>query len=214
MKRILFLLTVVCSLQVSAQYSIGGGFSTFNSTNSGITRVGLHLFYENPHNEVTSFYLRSLFTLPVKRFDSLSLALVGFEPGLPAFASVGREIKTTYIAVDGGTRRYIFNTYDSGFAVFGHLHLKGVLARYSEEVDDYNEELYQPNDPVFPDGLALLLGIGADIGFKWQLPSTGSFLFEAGFDAFQRLSDPIFILGNEIGTLGLTFNISYRHDIF
>jgi hypothetical protein len=212
MKRILLLFFILLTVQLNGQYSIGGGFSTFNSTNSGITRVGLHLFYENPHNEVTSFYLRSLFTLPVTRFDSLSLSTL--EPGFPSFASVGRERITTYIAVDGGTRRYIFNTYDSGFSIFGHLHLKGVLASYKERVEEYNEDVYQPNDATAPDGLALLLGIGADIGFKYQLPYTGSFLFEAGFDTFQRLSDPVFILGNEIGVLGLTFNISYRHDIF
>ena len=212
MKRFLLMAILFLSFSASSQYSVGAGISTFNSTNSGITRVGLHLFYENPHNEVHTFYLRSLFTAPVKRFDSLSLSTL--QPGFPSFANVERDIRTTYIAIDGGPRRYIYNTYDAGFAVFGHLHLKGVLATYKEEIGDYDSEIYQPNDPVFPDGMALLLGIGADIGLKWQLPYTGSILFEAGFDTFQRLNDPIQILGNEIGTLGLTFNVSYRHDIF
>jgi hypothetical protein len=214
MRYLLVILFFIFGFSIFSQYNIGGGFSTFNSTNSGITRVGAHIYVENPHNEVASFFLRGLATLPVKRFDSLSLALVQFQPGLSSFKNVGRERSTTYFAIDGGQRRYLYNTYDSGFAIYSNFHLKGVIAIVGQNVDPYDTELYQPNEPSFDQGTSFLYGFGVDLGFKWQLPYTGAFIFEAGIDSFQRLSDPTFILGRDIGFFGLTLNATYRHDIF
>lgn len=214
MRFVVVILFFAFGTPVLSQYNVGGGFSTFNSTNSGITRFGGHLYYENPRNEVASFFIRGLATLPVRSFDSLSLALVQFQPGLSSFKNVGREKSTSYFAIDGGQRRYIYNTYDSGFAIYANYHIKGVIAVVREDVEPYDPVLYQPNESSFDQGTSYLYGFGFGLGFKWQLPSTGSFLFEGAIDSFQRISDPTFILGREIGFFGLTFNVSYRHDIF
>lgn len=168
------------------------------------------MFYEEPHNEVQTFYLRGMFTLPNNSKDTVSLT------NLETFNTILRERTrtTNFIAVDGGTRRYIFNTYESPFAIYGSIHLKGVFSNYKEEIEDFDPEIYQANDQIYDNSIALLLGIGANLGFTYQFPYRGTLKFDTALDVFQRLYDPGAILGNEIGGVGLTFNIAYRHDIF
>lgn len=210
MKYIFFVVLIFSSYLTYAQYSVGGGVSTFNSTNTGFTRVGINIFYEEPDNEVQSFYLRGLFTLPHNSTDTVSLT------NLQTFNSVLRERTRTsnFIAVGGGNRRYLYNTYESLFAIYGSIHLKGVFSNFKEEIEDYDPSIYQANEQLFDNSIALLIGLGANIGFVYQLPYRGTLKFDTALDVFQQLYDPGSILGNEIGGVGLTFNFAYRHDIF
>src|SRR5690554_4487666 len=129
--------------------------------------------------------------------------------------------KTSYFAVDGGTRYYLYNQYDIGFAVFAGGHIKGILSSYSADyrmdsqydIKDYETADYPPQ-PLTGLNLqySLLFAFGGTIGVKYQLPIRGALMFDMGLEVITRLYDPYAILGNDISPLSVSFNLGYRFD--
>lgn len=216
MKKIVTIALIsMCISSLNAQFSIGIGPSSFLGIGTdSITRYGVNMFFEQPRNEVNTFYLRGLLTLPMNTYDSININKKPDQfltPG-PSVKTIGLRRRSTMFSVDGGTRAYFLNTYEVGTAFYGSLHLKGIIASYGEELNEFDQSIYEPSNPPLEREYALLLGIGGNLGVKYQLPSRGSITFDIALDLFRRLYDPIVILGNEISPLSMTFNLAYRLD--
>lgn len=213
-KLILALMFVLTSSGISAQYSIGGGLSAFGGFDTEFTRIGINGFYEVPRNEVNTFYIRGTLTIPLNVIDTINVEGNPNNPPTPFVKQVELKRRTTMFSVDGGTRIYLYNTYDAGFAVYGGFHLKGILASYSERLGDYDTDLYTPQQGTFPKSTSLLMSIGGNLGFKYQLPMNGSITADVTVDVIRRLHDPASILGQEIAPLSFSLNLGYRFDWF
>ena len=209
---LLFCITMLMSNNGVSQYSLGGGLSTFGSFETDFTRYGIHAFYEAPRNEVNSFFIRGTLTLPINFYDSINVEGDINNPPNPFVKTVELRRRTSLFSVDGGTRVYLFNTYDAGFSVYGGFHLRGFLSTYSERLGEYDEDLYSPSQGALPSSTSLLLGIGGNVGFKHQLPMNGALTFDLVVDLIRRLHDPAAILTNEIAPLSFSFNVGYRFD--
>ena len=213
MKKILILLFVAFCFYGNAQYSIGVGPGTFNSLNAGFTRVGLNVFYEKPRNERNTFFLRGLITIPVtSSTDTVLVTKTDINVEGPTFKPVPLDRITSLISVDGGNRTYFYNTYEVGLAIYGNAHFRGMIATYNERLGDYDESIYQPDSEPTGRSWSLLAGFGGNLGVKYQLPYRGSLNFDISADYIRAIVDPSFILGNEIGFLSLSLNLSYRFD--
>lgn len=221
MKKIVVVIIVLLFVSsIKAQFSVGIGPSSFvgiGSSPSGegfATRYGISAFYEQPRNEINTFYLRGILTLPINRFDSLNVShKPNVPPGSgPSVLTVDLRRRTTMFSIDGGTRTYFFNTYEVGTAFYGSLHLRGIIASYNEELGEYDESIYEPSNPIPGIQYSLLMGVGGNLGVKYQLPYKGIITFDAAIDLIRRLHDPAFILVNDISPLSLTFNLAYRFD--
>lgn len=218
-KRILitFLITLPLTFNtLRAQESFGFGVSTFSSLGVDFTRYGLTASLERPRNEVNTFFLRGVFTLPVSIKDSFEVEkdfnLDPIPPG-PAKIDVPISRKTTLLSVEGGTRYYLLNTYDAGTALYGGFHMRGFLSTYSE---DLGSDFETPEGYIVPNRssnqTSVLLSFGANIGFKYQLPMGNAINFDIVGDLIRSLYDPAYILSNEVNPLAISFNISYRFD--
>lgn len=221
MKKVLFLLLVIiCLGNLRAQFSIGVGPSSFLGVGTDpfgerfVTRYGINVFYEQPRNEVNTFYLRGLLTVPVSRFDSVNVSKKPDQLGTPgpSIKTISLKRRTTMFSVDGGTRTYFLNTFEVGTAFYGSLHLRGIIASYGEEYGEFDETIYEPSNPPFDKEYALLMGFGGNLGVKYQLPYRGSVTFDVVLDLIRGLYDPAFILGNDISPLSFSFNLAYRFD--
>lgn len=203
-----------------AQYSLGGGLSTFHGLNIDINRFGLNGFIEVPKSSDATLFIRAAYMFPEK--DSRTADIEAKEFGVsPAKATTDIIAKTSYFAVDGGTRHYFINDYDIGFSIFAGPHIKGILASYS--VDYRVPAGLDPNDYKTSDApqqdltalspqYSLLFAFGGTVGVKYQLPYRGALMFDVGLEIVTQLYDPSYILGYDISPLSFSFNLGYRFD--
>lgn len=221
MKKIVVVIIVLLFVSsIKAQFSVGVGPASFvgvGSDPSGedfTTRYGINVFYEQPRNEVNTFYLRGLLTIPINRYDSVNISKKPDQLGTPgpSVKTVSLRRRTTMFSVDGGTRSYFFNTFEVGTAFYGSLHLRGIIASYGEEFGEFDESIYEPSNPPFDREYSLLMGFGGNLGVKYQLPYRGSITFDIALDLIRSLHDPAFVLGNDISPLSFSFNLAYRFD--
>src|SRR5690554_600701 len=225
---LIFLLTATTNVSV-AQFSLGGGVSTFHGINLPVNRIGGNIFLEVPRTPENTLFVRAAYMLPNK--DRQTLGLYEKEGFTPTDENLTTEkvTKTSYFAVDGGTRYYLFNQYDIGFAVFAGGHIKGILSSYSYNYhldkglnpDDYLADQapsssggVSPPEPIrnLNPQYSLLFAFGGTIGVKYQLPIRGALMFDMGLEVITRLYDPYAILGNDISPLSVSFNLGYRFD--
>lgn len=204
-----------------SQYSIGGGGSAFLGLNNPISRFGFNAFVEIPRTKSNTLMIRTAYMLPIKDDDNVSVYSGAGNEG----AKATLETKTSYLAIDGGSRYYFINDYDLGFSMFAGGYLKGILSSYNatyrmkggENINDYNSAYYDDGQvvPVAPPGydrkFSVLFAFGGTVGAKYQLPR-GALVFDLGIEIITRLLDPSGILGNEISPLSLNLNLAYRFD--
>lgn len=204
-----------------SQYSIGGGISSFHGLNLPINRYGINVFAEIPRSNENTLLVRAVYLFPNK--DIRTEAVSG-KPGVtPSMVDADLVAKTSYFAIDGGTRHYILDDYDVGFSLFGGGHIKGILASYRAsyrlpnnlDIDDYETSSYPPQ-PLnsFQPQYSLLFAFGGTVGAKYQLPVRGALTFDFGLEIITRLVDPYLILGNDISQLSFSFNLAYRYDYY
>lgn len=202
------------------QYSLGGGISTYHGLNIPVNRFGINGFVELPKTNDVVLFIRAAYMFPEKDVRTADIEAKDF--GItPSKAEADIVAKTSYFAVDGGTRHYFINDYDIGFALFAGPHIKGILASYSVDYrvpDGLNPDDYQPSgtsqqsltglDPQY----SLLFAFGGTVGVKYQLPYKGALMFDLGLEIVTGLYDPYAILGNDISPLSFSFNLGYRFD--
>ena len=203
-----------------AQYSIGGGASSFLGLNNPISRFGFNAFVEIPRTKNNTLMIRAAYMLPVKNSTDVSVSAKDITTS-PQMADASMVNKTSYFAIDGGSRYYFINDYDLGFSMFAGGYLKGILSSYSAEyrmkgdanIDDY--VVYDNNGPTplsdYNRQFSVLFAFGGTVGAKYQL-LRGALVFDLGIEIITRLLDPTAILGNEISPLSLNLNLAYRFD--
>ncbi|HLV42536.1 MAG TPA: hypothetical protein VKY37_09665 [Brumimicrobium sp.] len=215
---LMFVFTSISTLS-TAQYSLGGGLSSFHGVNLPISRVGVNFFAEVPRTPENTLFIRAAYMLP--NSDSRSTFVSGKQGVTPSMTEADLVAKTSYFAIDGGTRYYLFNQYDIGFAVFAGGHIKGILSSYSAryrmpgslDINDYETSDFpaQPLTGLSPQ-YSLLFAFGGNVGVKYQLPMRGALTFDFALELITRLYDPYTILGNDIAPLSFSFNLGYRFD--
>lgn len=206
-----------------AQYSLGGGISTFHGLNLDINRVGLNGFVEVPKASDMTLMVRAAYMFPEK--DTRMAAIEAKDFGIsPSLAEADIVAKTSYFAVDGGTRHYFINDYDVGFSIFAGPHIKGILASYSVDYrvpsglnpDDYQTVATGGTPAQSLNNLSpqysLLFAFGGTVGVKYQLPYRGALMFDFGLEIVTQLYDPAYILGYDISPLSFSMNLGYRFD--
>lgn len=215
MKFMLFVAAVFSVMTVGAQYSVGGGLSTLHGAGIDVNRTGLHVFYEEPiSNSRTQFY-RATFMFPSKNSRQGSLEAVDFSVS-PQKITVDEISKTNFISVDGGNRVYFINDYDIGFALYGGLHLKGILMIKSSDYSNFPEGV-SISDYKVPQSrslFSLLASFGANFGAKYQIPGRGAITADIAGDLITPMIDQGQVMNSEISALSISLNFAYRFDFY
>lgn len=224
-KYIIGLLTVVLSFfstATYAQWSLGAGASSFHGLNLPIHRYGFNVFVEIPRSPNNSFMVRAAYLLPnIAEGQSVTVNAIG--TAQPSATTAMANSKTTYFAVDGGSRIYLFNDYDIGTSMYVGGYIKGIISSYKATYRMTDKTLdpseYALSVPPYTtldskSGKALysmFFSFGGSVGVKHQLPR-GALMFDAGIELVSPLMDPSGILRNEIMPLSFSLNLAYRFD--
>ena len=123
---ILLLLQFMLVLELTAQFSYGGGlnltrfFNTQTIQNQSLSMPGIHGHLEIPRSGDVTLYGRVSYLFPKANYDTLTSYVTAIDDNInPYILAVNSRFKTSYLMIEGGNRYYIGNDYDNGFAGYG-----------------------------------------------------------------------------------------------
>lgn len=224
-KYSIFLLLLMVSTTVGAQFSVGGGASTLLEFGNRKPFYGLHFNVEVPRNNEVTFYGRLTY-----HFRQNNVANIG------EFAAIAKDVNTqpsyemvnvdnvtslNYFMIDGGTRYYLLNGFDEGFSLYGGTNLGLIVntVKYGSRVGDYNADLYTLEMGDFSTdrdkGTIIRLAVGFTGGIKYTIPTIGSFYFDVNPHlTIFGIPSSANIPSNIYRPVFFNFNIGFRKELY
>lgn len=187
-KNTVFLLMVLISATVSAQFSVGGGASTMFEFGNKKPFYGLHFNFEVPRNNEVTFYGRLTYHFNQNKEEAFgNLAAIAKDPNTqPQWVDVPLTNLTSinYFMIDGGTRYYLINGFDEGFSLYGGTNLGLIInsVKYGTKIGEYDDVNYTLDPGEFGNsrekGTIIRLAVGFTGGLKYTIPTVGSFYLD------------------------------------
>lgn len=220
MKKFLVIIAIALGGTSFAQVGVNAGSSVLVGFGAQRTWAGLHLGLEIPRDDAVSIYgrLGHYFGQP-SRTPIATFATANDFTTTPYTITVNGESRMNYTTLEGGTRYYLGDGYDFGWAAYGGSNLllmfNGVRNRY----DEYDQTLYTIDDAGVQRGTIFSLGFGLGGGLKYSMENVGTFYFDMSlaYVIFGQASNNA--AAQQFGDSGLyrpllfTFNLGYRRDI-
>ena len=226
MKNFLLIILLFAAGSTSAQQlSVHGGGSMLLGFRSPGPWGGVHIGLEIPRDDAISIYGR--FThqfraldnerypvyLDTKQYDQFGNWVLA--PGDVMIPQPTGAMSMDYNILEGGTRYYLGNGFDYGWAAYGGSAIMLVFNSVKlKDIDEYNEEYYEVNDSYRPDGSIFSLGFGLGGGVKFSSGRAGTFYFDLSLAYMifgQGSSDYVGL--DMYNPLIFNFNLGYRRDI-
>lgn len=219
MKLIVAFTVLFFSHTVFSQTGISVGGSIINGFGSQKYLPGINLGVEIPRDNESSLYVRASFTS-----RSTSTETVLFQAIDPLTSPVVKngvsDFKNGMFNLEGGTRYYFGEGYDSGMALYGGtmvmLNTNGVVRREASGVDETKYEFVNSLGEPYPKkGRIVSLNIGLNVGFKKHI-GVGMVFFDVTA-AYSILGLSSNDLANQYGSfspLVFAFNLGFRRDLY
>lgn len=204
---------VVTGMVNAQQLSVHAGGSMLLGFTSPGPWGGIHIGLEVPRDDAISIYGR--FTHHFRASgDSLGYTLgIPKNPADP-YINVGSVATMDYNILEGGTRYYIGNGFDYGWAAYGGSCIMLVFNSEKVRYNDFDQSKYDLDTYSYSDGNIFSLGFGLGGGVKFSSGRAGTFYFDLNlaYMIFGQASSD-FVSGSMYNPLIFNFNLGYRRDI-
>lgn len=219
MKLIVACTVLFFSHTVFSQTGISVGGSIINGFGSQKHLPGINLGVEIPRDNESSLYVRASFTTRSTSKETVSFQAI--DPLTSPAVKIGEcDFKNGIFNLEGGTRYYFGEGYDSGMALYGGtmvmLNTNGVVRREASGVDETKYEFVNSiNQPYSKKGRIVSLNIGLNVGFKKHI-GVGMVFFDVTA-AYSILGLSSNDLANQYGTFSpliFAFNLGFRRDLY
>lgn len=215
----LFIIAIMFSASALAQVGISSGLSALKGFGPNRPWGGFHIGVEVPRDDQASYYLRYTHHFPVRENDSIQLQLEprdinNVPPGYQYYPIIGSLPSMNYNVFEFGTRYYIGDGYDFGWAGYGGTGFVLTFNRVRSNNAGYDEEVYVLPDYYNYEGTAFSLGFGLNGGIKYSVPPWGTVYFDVNISyilLYQQNTNNLY--NSMIQPLTFGFNIGYRKDI-
>jgi hypothetical protein len=191
MKSILLTLVAIMQLSIlSAQFGLSGGLNTIFAFGAPKPYLGLHIGGEIPRDDAVTFYGRlSTYLGNEDTMPGLVFAEAIDPMTNPYLQSVYYTSKMNYTVLEGGTRYYLGDGYDSGFGLYGGSNFSLMLNSVKRKYGDYDQVKYALPSSEIPKGMIFNIGVGLTGGVKHTFAGIGTVYFDANF-TYLLLSQP------------------------
>lgn len=220
MRIVILSLALMMSTVTFGQMGISLGYSAFKGFSAYKAHHGISIGLELPRDDAMTLYGR--FTHYFRNLypeDTLQYFLEPRDPNAPFVLSSTSSIPGMNAnVIEGGTRYYIGDGYDNGFAAYGGSALMIIMNKITYEVGPYNQVDYVPYSPYnYVEGSIFSLGFGLEGGAKYSMPPYGTIYADIGFSyiIFNTVSVPANVLFyvSPYRQLYFSFNIGFRKDL-
>ena len=224
MKNFALVIALVITGNISAQVSIQGGASMLAGFGNGKPFGGFHLGLEIPRDDAVSIFGRYTHHFKQKGSTIDAWAVAKDQNNIPpAGYSILIEAVPTmnYHIIEGGTRYYLGNGFDYGWAAYGGTSLMLVFNQVKGNYSSFDEANYELDVNSRVEGSIFSIGFGLGGGVKYSTARMGTFYTDLGV-AYMLFSQPSnSMVGGAVfsdqnrqwSSLIFNFNIGYRKDI-
>lgn len=215
MRKILVIAILFLAGSVNAQFSISGGTSVLKGFGTPKPWFGLHLGVEVPRDDAISFYARATHHFRRKSSEILSGNATAINSTTtPVFQSLTGVPSMDYTIIEGGTRYYLGDGFDYGFAAYGGTNIKLVFNKVRVDYEGFDSEKYTLDGQTRTGGWIFNVGAGLGGGLKYTVPRWGTFYFDIGL-SYLLLSQPSTqsVTAVQYSNLLFDMTLGYRHDI-
>jgi hypothetical protein len=162
-----------------AQFGLSGGMSVLKGFGVQRPYIGMHFGGEIPRDDQISLFARlSFFASQQSRsIATTTVTAIDFSTN-PFSKTIGYWEKLNYTMIEGGTRYYIGNGYDSGFGAYGGSTVMLAFNSVKRKYDDYDQTLYELQSYELPKGSIFNLGFGLGGGVKNTFAGIGTLYFD------------------------------------
>lgn len=215
MKNISLIIALLMAGCISAQVSFNAGSSTLKGFGTDKWFTGFHVGAEIPRDDAMSFYGK--YTHHFSRLgDSILASAVALDvTTTPYVLNVMSSTGMNYNIFEGGTRYYLGDGFDFGWAGYGGTNFMVVYSKVKTTYDDFDETKYYVDETTKRDGGIFSIGVGLAGGVKYTMPRVGTFYtdFSMSYLVLDQVSNPS-IYGGLYSQLFFGINVGYRRDLF
>ncbi len=216
MKNQFLIIVLLIAGSVSAQVSFNAGSSTLKGFGAQKWFTGFHLGVEVPRDDAMTFYGR--FSHHFSRVgDSSLVSAVAIDPAVtqPYTFNLMSVSGMNYNIFEGGTRYYLGDGFDFGWAGYGGTNFMLVYSKVKTSYADFDEVNYKIDATTSRDGAIFSLGAGLLGGVKYTVPRIGTFYSDFSISyLFLGQASNESIYADLYSTLFFGINIGYRRDLF
>lgn len=216
MKNSLVIVVLMLVGSVSAQVSFNAGSSTLKGFGTPKWFTGFHVGAEIPRDDAMSLFGR--YTHHFSRFgDSTLVGAVANDPATttPYIQQVAASHGMNYNIFEGGSRYYIGDGFDFGFAGYGGTTFMVVYSKVKSRYSDYDQSLYTIDESAIRDGGIIALGAGLMGGGKYTVPRIGTFYSDFSINyLFLGQASTENIYADMYSNLFFSISVGYRRDLF
>jgi hypothetical protein len=171
-----------------AQFGVSGGMSMLKAFGVPKPYIGMHIGGEIPRDDqVTLFARLSLYARQQEQNKGATIVTATDFTTVPYSQTIGYTSTFNYTIIEGGTRYYIGNGYDSGFGAYGGSTIMLAFNSVKRQYDDYDQAKYELPTNELPKGSIFNLGFGLGGGVKNTFPGIGTLYLDLNL-AYMILS--------------------------
>lgn len=181
---------------------------------------GLHIGLEIPRDDAISIYGRLAHHFARSGQDSLPFSAIANDVMTsPYVITVNGVSRMNYTTLEGGTRYYLGDGYDFGWAAYGGSNLMLIFNGVRNRYDEFDETLYTLSNTSGDRGSIFSLAFGLSGGLKYSFEEIGTLYFDMSLNyvifgqASNEAAAQQFQQGGLYQPLLFTFNMGFRRDI-
>ena len=227
---ILLLLQFMLVLELTAQFSYGGGlnltrfFNTQTIQNQSLSMPGIHGHLEIPRSGDVTLYGRVSYLFPKANYDTLTSYVTAIDNNInPYILAVNSRFKTSYLMIEGGNRYYIGNDYDNGFAGYGGSGISvgiGQVRKAYESTDISGQYFWEPthqaDNTEISEGRLFTLGGYLQGGVKYTIPAIGTIYSDLTLNylLLANANNNTAASTEYLSPLFFNFTVGFKKDIY
>lgn len=215
MKKLSLIIALMVAGSVSAQVSFSAGSSTIKGFGTPKWFTGFHVGVEIPRDDAMSFYGRYSHQFARGGDSIFGYAIANDFNTSPYTLNLKGVPTMNYNIFEGGTRYYLGDGFDFGFAGYGGTNFTLIYNKTTAKYEDFDESLYTLDPSTGRDGAIISLGMGLSGGVKYTFPRLGTFYsdFSASYLFLGQASNESTYVDLYSKVL-FGINVGYRRDLF
>jgi hypothetical protein len=177
---------------------------------------GFHLGFEVPRDDAQSFYGKYTHMFKNQAQDPIDMYIYAIDlMTVPYTQTIQATPAMNYHIFEGGTRYYLGNGFDYGWAGYGGTNMQLIFNKVSAEYGPYDEALYEIDIDSRMDGSIFSFGFGLGGGVKYSSASSGTFYMDVSiaYLIFGQKSTAA-VYQDLYNPLLFGVNFGYRKDLF
>ncbi len=208
---------ILSTVIVQAQFGANGGISMLKAFGTPKPYLGLHIGGELPRDANVTLYGRVATYLKQEEATTNSTFVEARDPLTnPYYMTVNYRSSFNYTTIEGGTRYYLGDGYDSGFGAYGGTNVMIAFNTVKRVYDDYDQAKYKLSTNEQSKGNIFNLGFGLGGGLKNTFAGVGTLYFDASFSylLISTASNATAASTNMYSQLLFSFNLGFRKEFY